>query len=186
MVHRPGHIPFYAVMAIGAVPVVMLVPITASHAHISSPSSKGLPSQMWNDVKAVTVHCHLNGGTEAQQEVICQRLLAAAQINAPVDVRERGATATRSESEQLGKEQTAHEMSLILNGTVNGSDFIGTVGLIKPALRGESDDASSVLPVTIDLNDKGSRADRSLHAAMVRLLPWRQLKRATHSPPREY
>ena len=178
---RPGYIPFIAAMAVGAVSVVMLAQTTASHAHISSPPSKGLPSQMWNDVKAMSVQCHLDGGTEAQQKVICQRLLAAAQINAPVDVRERSTSAAR-----IGKEQTVHEMSLVLNGTVNGSDFIGTVGLIKPALRGESDDASSVLPVTIDLNDKGSHADRSLHAAMVRLLPWRQLKRTSHSPPREY
>lgn len=162
-------------VAIGVVSAMSFADVSSSEASEGAARS-GLPSQLWQNVAALSIRCSLDGATPAQTDIICQRILAAAKINAPVDVRERAASAA----------PVANEVSLLLNGTVSGSDFIGTVGLSRLALRGEHDDVSRALPVKIDLTDKGSQADRSIHAAMVRLLPWRQLKRATHSPPREY
>lgn len=142
-----------------------------------SPSSQP-PSFIWDGVDKLHVACALTGASAAQQAQICQHLFSAAKINAPIKIN----AAVKDQAMQL----PANEILLFLRGTVIGSDFSGTVGLTQPAQHIKGEQASWAVPVTIDLNEKGSRADRSIHAAMVRLLPWRQLKRATHSPPREY
>lgn len=157
----------------GTLSVMSIAPSAQAHA---GQVHAGQASSMWRNANALSVRCKLDGATAEQKDIICQRVLAAAKINAPFVVQERAASAASK----------AKEVSLILTGTVNGSDFKGTVGLSRSASGGEHDDMSRSMPITLDLKDKGSRADRSIHAALVRLLPWRQLTRATNSPPREY
>lgn len=162
-------------VATGAISILTAASVGAGSG-TNGPERTTLPSSMWKDVDAVTVECALSGATAAQYKDICSRLMAAARINAPMEIKSGSGKATPS----------ANNVALVIQGKVTGSQFAGTVALKRPAFRGENDEASSPLPVTLNLREKGLRADRSIHAALVRLLPWRQLKRSPHSPPRQY
>ncbi len=141
--------------------------------------AEALPVSTWRTISRLSVHCTIDNAGKAVSDALCRRVVRAAAVNAP-----------RALAIEADGQPDAATVQLLLNGRIEGADaastFRGTLQVVRPAPRSENSDRSPLLPVRITLSETGPRADRAIHAALVELLPWRQMRRATRHPPRQY